>query len=227
MSLLDIAVLMRRHAVAVVVMLVLASVLGYELKHAKPLYNDSATVEFKTSGNPFPFENGYLVTADLMVRSMMSPQSEQLVRQAGGTVNYYVYLVNLYNIEYPDYSLPYAYIYVTAVDPVDAERTFSAVMHVLSDELKARQAGNSISPANQIYISVLSQTTGAVPLTGYPKRTFGALAVLTLIAVFLVAAFLDKHPIRFRGSQVLGRRRPSARPSEKTAEPALSTPPPA
>ncbi|MGA8709304.1 MAG: hypothetical protein WB646_20215, partial [Steroidobacteraceae bacterium] len=112
----------------------LAAVLGYELKHAKPLYNDSATVVFKTSGDPFPFGNGYLVTADLMARSMTSPQSEQLVRQAGGTVDYYVNLVNLYNIEYPYYSLPYAGVSVTAPDPVDAERTFSAVMQVLTNE---------------------------------------------------------------------------------------------
>ncbi len=150
MSLLDIAALMRRHVVAVMIVLVLAAVLGYELKHAKPLYNDSATVVFKTSGNPFAFGNGFLVTADLMARSMMSPQSEQRVRQAGGTVDYNVSLVNLYNIEYPYYSLPYAGISVTAPDPVDAARTFSAVMNVLANELKERQAGDGISPVNQI-----------------------------------------------------------------------------
>lgn len=222
MSLLDIAALMRRHVVAVMIVLVLAAVLGYELKHAKPLYNDSATVVFKTSGNPFAFGNGFLVTADLMARSMMSPQSEQRVRQAGGTVDYNVSLVNLYNIEYPYYSLPYAGISVTAPDPVDASRTFSAVMNVLANELKERQAGDGISPVNQIGINVLSETAGAVPLTGYPKRTFGALAVLTIIAVFLVSAFLDKRPIRLRGSPHFSRRRPSARPSENVAEPVLS-----
>lgn len=225
MSLLDLAALMRRHAVAVTIVLVLAAVLGYELKHAKPPYNESSTVVFSTSADPFGVGNGVLVTADLMSRSMMSPQSEQLVRQAGGTVDYQVSLVNLYNIEYPDYSDPYVTISVTASDPVDAERTFSAVMHVLTNELKARQAGDGISPANQIDIKVLSATAGARPLTGYPKRTFGALAVLTVIAVFLVAAFLDRRPIRLRNFRYFSRSRLPAWPSEEGAKPALSKSP--
>ena len=210
MSLLDIAALMRRHAAALMIVLVLAAALGYELKHAKPMYNDSSTVVFRTSANPFGTGNGFLVTADLTARSMMSPQSEQLVRQAGGTVNYQVSLVNLYNIEYPEYSVPYATISVTAPDPADAERTYSAAMQVLTKELKARQAGDGINPVNQIGVHVMSATTGSVPLSGYPKRTFGALAVLTIIAAFLIAAFLDRHPIRVRGFQYFSRRRPLA-----------------
>src|SRR5579862_9095548 len=164
MSLLDIAALMRRHAVAVMIVLVLAAALGYEIKHAKPMYNDSSTVAFRTSGSPFGVGNGFLVTADLMVRSMMSPQSEQLVRQAGGTVAYQVSLVNLYNIEFPEYAVPYATVSVTAPDPADAERTFAATMEVLAEELKTRQAGDGISPAAQIGVHVIAGTTGAVPL---------------------------------------------------------------
>jgi hypothetical protein len=225
MSLLDIAALMRRHAVAVLIVLVLVAAFGYELKHDKPLYNDSSTVVFRTSVDPFGVGNGLLVTADLMARSMMSPHSEQLVRQAGGTVDYQVNLVNLYNIEYPDYSDPYVTVSVTASDPVDAERTFSAVMQVLSSQLKSQQAMDGVSSANQIYMNVLSATTGAIPLTGYPKRTFGALAVLTIIAVFLVTAFLDRRPIRLRNFRYFSRSRlPTSRSAEKAA-PALSKPP--
>lgn len=225
MSLLDIAALMRRHAVAVMIVLVLAAALGYDLKHTKPMYIDSSTVVFRTSASPFGAGNGTLVTADLMTRSIMSPQSQQLVRQAGGTVSYQVALVNLYNIEYPDYSDPYATVSVTAPDPADVERTFSAVMQVLTNELKARQAGDRISPANQIDVHVVSATTGAVPLSGYPKRTFGALAVLTIIAMFLIVAFLDRHPIRLRGLQYFSRGRLWTRPPEKEAKSALSRPP--
>jgi hypothetical protein len=194
MGLLDIASLMKRHIVAVMLMLVIAAVVGFGLEHSRPMYNDTTTVDFKTQANPFVEAQALLITSDLMARSMMSPQSEQLVRQAGGTVGYQVDLVNLYNLEYPNYSDPYVTVSVTAGNPIDVKNTFNAVMQVMADELRTWQAGRGIPSADQIGLYVLSGTQGIVPLSGYPKRTLGALLVLTVIAIFLGAAFLDKHP---------------------------------
>jgi len=203
MSLLDIASLMKRHVVALVLVLSIAVIAGVGLKQTKPMYYDTTTLDFKTQVRPFVEAFSLLITSDLMARSMMSSQSEQLVRQDGGTGDYQVDLVNLYNMEYPNYSVPYVSVSVTAPNPVDTERTFAAVVQVMTNELKTWQAGKGVPPANQIGLYVMSGTQGAVSLSGYPKRTFGALAVLTMIAIFLVVSFLDKHPFRllnFRGS---------------------------
>jgi hypothetical protein len=196
MSLPDIASLMRRHIVAVAVILVIALAMGFDLLHAQPLFNQTATVDFRTQQDPFVETFPLVATGDLITRAMISPQAEQRVRQAGGTAGYQVSLVNLYNIEYPNYSVPYTTVSVTAGNPADVRNTFNAVMRVMGEELEVRQAGNGIRPANQIGLSVLSGTQGVVPLSGYPKRTLIALLVLTVIALFLVTAFLDKHPIR-------------------------------
>jgi hypothetical protein len=214
MSILDIASLMRRHIVAVMLMLVIAAVVGFGLEHSRPMYNDTTTVDFKTQANPFVEADALLVTSDLMSRSMMSPQSERLVREAGGTAGYQVDLVNLYNLEYPNYSDPYVTVSVTASNPADVRNTFNAVMRVLADELRTWQAGRGIPSVDQIGLYALSGTQGVVPLSGYPKRTLGALLVLTVIAIFLVTKFLDKHQIQpfstSHGGQLLARVRRSS-----------------
>jgi hypothetical protein len=195
MSLLDIATLMRRHVVAAALMLVIAAVVGFGLEHAKPMYTDTTTVDLKTQANPFVEATALLVTSDMMSRSMTSSQSELLVRQAGGTVGYQVDLVNLYNLQYPNYSVPYITVTVTAANPADVSKTFNAVMQVLTGELSNWQARQGISPVYQIALYILSSSKGVVPLSGYQKRTFGALIVLTIIAMFLVVSFLDKRRI--------------------------------
>jgi len=202
MSLLDIASLMRRHAIAVVLLLVVIATSGFALVRAAPQYNDTTTVDFKTTANPFVEAESLLVTSDLMTRSMMSPQSEQLVRQAGGTVGYQVSLVNLYNIEYPNYSDPYITVSVTAGNPLQVKNTYDAVMRVLADELVSWQSGKGIRSINQIGLYVLSGTQGVVPLSGSSARTLAALLVLTVIFLYLIAVFLDRYEIwlpRVRG----------------------------
>jgi hypothetical protein len=198
MSLLDIASLMRRHVVAVMVLLVITLGAGLGLEHAQPMYNETSTVGFKPQSNPFVKAASLLVTSNLVARSMMSPQSTQLVQRAGGNASYRVSMVNLYNLEYPNYSDPYVTVSVTAGNPVDVKNTFTAVMQVMADELNSWQAGQSIRSINQIGLYVLSGTKGVVPLSGYPTRMLAALLVLAIIAIFFVAKLLDNHPIQVR-----------------------------
>lgn len=198
MGLFDIAALARRHAIALTALLIVIAIIGFTLLHAKSMYNDTTTVDFKTTANPFVEAGALIVTSDMMARSMMSPESQQLVRQAGGSVGYQVDLVNLYNLEYPNYSVPYVTVSVTSGDPVAVKNTFNAVMRVLTDELRSWQAGQGIPSINQIELYTLSGTKGVVSLSGSPMRSMAALLVLTIIALFLVAAFFDKHQIRLR-----------------------------
>jgi hypothetical protein len=198
MGLFDIAALARRHAIALTALLIVIAITGFTLLHAKSMYNDTTTVDFKTTANPFVEAGALIVTSDMMARSMMSPESQQLVRQAGGSVGYQVDLVNLYNLEYPNYSVPYVTVSVTSGDPVAVENTFNAVLRVLTDELRSWQAGQGIPSINQIELYTLSGSKGVVSLSGSPMRSMAALLVLTIIALFLVAAFLDKHQIWLR-----------------------------
>jgi hypothetical protein len=195
MSLLDIASMMRRHAIAMLALLVVIAASGFALVRAAPLYNDTTTVDLKTTANPFVEADSLLVTSDLMARSMMSPQSQQLVSEAGGTVGYQVSLVNLYNIEYPNYSDPYVTVSVTAANPVQVKNTYNAVMLVLARELGSWQSGNGIPSIDQIGLYVLSGTPGVVPLSGSALRTLAGLLVLTVIGLYVLAAFLDRREI--------------------------------
>ena len=192
MSLTDIAALIRRHVIATVIVLVISAIVGFDLHHTKPLYGDTVDLDLKTPSSQTTWSSSLVITADLVSRSMMSPQAAQLVRQAGGSSSYQVTLVNLYNMELPDYSVPYISVTATAGSQTAAQDTFGAVTRVLAQELKDWQAGKGIPAADQINLYTMAASGGAIPLSGSPTRTFAALLVLTIIALFMVLSFLDR-----------------------------------
>lgn len=192
MSLTDLAALIRRHVIATVLVLVISAIAGFGLHHTKPLYGDTVDLDLQTPKSQTSWSSSLVITADLVSRSMMSPQEAQLVRQAGGSSSYQVTLVNLYNMELPDYSVPYISITATGGSRVAAQDTFGAVTRVLAQELKNWQTGKGIPPSGQINVYTMAATGGAIPLSGSPTRTFAALLVLTIIALFMVLSFLDR-----------------------------------
>lgn len=105
MSLPQIVALLRRNLAVVVAVCAFAAVLSYGLLHANPGYADTATVEFTGPGGN---SDSFLATSQVMAEYMMGAAAQAQVRQAGGTTSYDVALVNLYNVEYPDYGVPYA-----------------------------------------------------------------------------------------------------------------------
>lgn len=190
-----------RHWVAVAFVFVLTAGLGYHLEFTLPGYVDTATVAFvepKIEGGLFNNGQSLLVIDALTADSVMSSRGQQQVRNAGGTADYDVALVNFNDEEFPSYSRPYVTVATASDDAADAQHTFSAVMSVLQSDLATLQARQGAKPDTWIQLRMIAAPTGAFPQTGSRMRTLAGLAVLAVIAAFTVATFLERHPFRLR-----------------------------
>jgi len=219
----EMAALVRRHWIAAAVVLVLAVAALHSIKSSPPGYQESSTVIFiaPTSNNfPNPYDSAgdapLITTDEIVVRAMMSPQSKQLVQAAGGTGDFTVAMVNLYNQEYPDYSVPNATITTQASSPEAAHRTYVIVARQLTNRLAEMQA--KVQPHNRIVTNIVGDS-GPIIQIGSPKRVYAGLILLTLIAFFMLAIFLDRHPglawrpVRARRAVTLARRPQASGPS--------------
>jgi hypothetical protein len=195
----EITALVRRHATAIAIVLILAAGLAYLFKHADPGYAETATVAFvapEIQPGTSPFRRSLLVMDELMANSVMSARGQQQIRSAGGTAHYEVAQVNLNNEELPYYAVPYVTVTATSASAAAAGDTFSAVMKVLQDDLATLQAQQGAKPNAWIWLRPIAPPNGPVAQIGSPTRTLAGLAVLTVIASLLTAKFLDRHPFR-------------------------------
>jgi len=195
--------MLRRHFVAVLVILVVAAGVEYSFKHTAQVYAETGTLVFipPTSGahpNAYAAVGGSLLeAAGYLAAKAMSPQEQQLVQAQGGTTQYDVELLNSYNLQYPNFSNAYLVVTTTSPDPVAAHRTYSAVTKLLYKQFREQQAVSDVTLNNRVLI-VMAGDTGPLAQQGSSKRALIGLAILTIVAVFAAAAFLDKHPIRLR-----------------------------
>jgi hypothetical protein len=194
----EIAALVRRHWVAAGVVLVLAAAALYTIKSSTPSYQESSTItfiapKFKFFPNPYDSDSDYplIITDEIVARAMMSPQSQSLVQAAGGTGDYTVAPVNLYNQQFPDYGVPEAAITTTASSPEAAHSTYVIVARQLANRLAVMQA--KVKPASRIVLNTAGDS-GPIIQSGSPKRSYAGLMLLTLVAFFMLAIFLDRHP---------------------------------
>lgn len=198
---------------AVLGVLVIALGIGYAIKTAPTTYTEGGTVVFnppvsRAFPNPYAATSGSLITTgEVITLFMMGTEGQQQVQAAGGTTPYNVALVNSYNQEYPNYSSPEATVYATGTNLAGVQRTLSAVMQVLTRQLAARQAVAGAPPVDRITAKLIGNP-GPLAQPGSHKRVFGGLLLLTLIAVFSVCVFLDRHPVRL---SLLGRARGTRR----------------
>jgi hypothetical protein len=203
--------LIRRHLIAVLVILLATVALTYYLKRTQQPYMDSATVVFtspasKAFPNPYASFGGSLVeAAGVVAISMMSPQGQDQVRAAGGTGSYQVSLVNSYNLEYPDFSLPDLGVSTSSVNPAEASRTMAVVTQMIARNIEQRQAAYRVPMQNRIGVRVLGES-GPLPTKGSMKRVYGAVLVLAIVAALGIASFLDKHPVRLRRRRLVAAR---------------------
>ena len=89
--------LMRRHLVAVVVIFVFTLGMAWDIEKTPPPYTESANVIFTPPAvNPYSsLSSSALVTAaQVMTKTMASPESQREVRKAGGTADFTIGLVN-------------------------------------------------------------------------------------------------------------------------------------
>jgi hypothetical protein len=196
----DIAALLWRHAMAVAVIFVLAAGLAYHADHANPGFVDTATVGFTPPSDQglFTHVGSLLVIDALTTNTVMSAGGQRQVRDAGGTAEYDVTLINLNDEDYPDYGEPYVTVATTSPNPGAASDTMSAVVTVLGRDLSKLQAQQGAPPGTQISLRTIAAPSGPVAQTGSRKRFLAGLAVLALIAAYMAARFLDRHPVRLR-----------------------------
>jgi hypothetical protein len=197
----EIAGLLWRHVLAVLAVLALAAGVAYGFKHSAPPYAETSTMVFipPVSGvhpNAFSAVGGSLTAAaGTVAATTMGTQNQQQVLREGGTAAIDVEAVNGYNLQYPDYSFPYLTVTTTSVDFSAVHRTFTLVTNLMTNEFTAQQVQDDVTPNNRIQI-VLAGDTGPLLEQGSPKRALGGLVILTIVAIFGVASFLDRHPIR-------------------------------
>jgi hypothetical protein len=196
------AALMRRHLLAVLIVLIIAVGVVIDIKSTPTTYLESATVVF-TAKNSLadPHSAGAFVvplvaTEVMTAENMMSAPEESQVRAAGGRASYQFAPLNLYSMQYPDYNEPAATLTTTSQSPADVQRTFSVVLQALGRQLATLQA--RVPAASRVHVYLVGDS-GLVPQPGSSARVYGGLALLTIVAVFSVVNFLDRHRFRVRG----------------------------
>ena len=199
MSLGRIGTLMRRHLVAVVAIIVLTAGMAWNIKRTPTPYAESANVIFAPPAtNPYSsfsdYNSALLSTAEIMTQTMLSPESQQKVRDAGGTAGFSLGLVNFSNEQFPYYGDPYVTVTATAADPATAHRTFTIVILSFQRLVRERQTQAGSYQSRLISTHVVADTR-PVAVAGSHKRVYGGLIVLAIMIAFLVLIFLDRHPI--------------------------------
>jgi hypothetical protein len=174
----------------VVATLLLAAGVGYDIRISAPIYLESATVEFSlpnTLNAPnayYKFAPSLITSGEVMVQVLNSPSVQRQIGAAGRGASVSLSLVNLYNVEYPNFGLPFATL--TAASPVaaDARRTFVVAARVLARLLAARQKQAGVPPPERISAQILGDS-GPIIQAGSRARVFGGLALLAAMAAGL------------------------------------------
>jgi hypothetical protein len=207
----ELAALMRRHTVALMIIVVATAGLAFAIERTPVTYQESGTLAFtarKTSADPNPYaslNDALIDAAGVLTVLAVSPQSHEQVKADGGTALFNIALVNGYNLQFPDFNEPYATLNTTSGNVSAVIRTFTLVIQLLHHELEMRQSQVHVRGADRIVMHVLA-VTGPAPQLGSFKRVFGGLFALMLVLMFSVAIFLDRHPIRLK--QIAYFRRP-------------------
>lgn len=196
MTLSRIVELLRRHLLAVTAVLILAAGTAYDMKSAPRVYSERAALVFGlVNPRTHPHSSSSLgrsliITETTLAEDQMTPAGQRLVRDAGGTAQFELVPLNLSNMQYPNYSEPYATLTTTSLSPAAAGRTFRVVTRVLGQRLAAVQSGVSRRSRIRVY---LAGNTGVLAQQGSSTRGFAGLALLTIVAVGMVVNFLDRR----------------------------------
>ena len=187
--------LMRRHLLAVIVMLILAAGVAYDIKSTPPTYSESASVAFTVTkflawpNLPATIRKPLIATEVMMTQALMTRPARQQVSAAGGTARLDI---SPFNLQFPDYAEPIATVTAAGPSKAGVQRTFTVAVRLLQERLAALQAQAGVSPRDRIRASLVADT-GPLAQPGSPARVFAGLVLLTVVAVFMVTSFLDRR----------------------------------
>jgi hypothetical protein len=194
----NVAVILRRHLVAVTLILMTSAGVAYDMKVTPVTYAQSATLVFGVGRSPAepnlanPLIDPLIATEVTMAQVMDSPAAQSEVRAAGGTAQFQFVPENLYSLQYPYYAQPSATLTATSPSPSAVTRTFTVAAQVLASRLAALQERAGVLPQHRIR-TFIAGDTGPVPQPGSPARVFGGLGLLTVVALLMVPIFLERH----------------------------------
>jgi len=152
----------------------------------------SATNSLVRSDSYASFGRSLVATEMMLVQAMLSPPAQSQVRAAKGTAQFEFVPFNLYNMQYPDYLGPVVTLTTTSPSAVDVQRTSRVVLRLFEQRLAAIQEDAGVPPGDRIQAYLVADT-GPVIQHGSRARVFAGLALLTVVAVFMVLAFLDRR----------------------------------
>lgn len=206
----------RLRIASVTAILILAVSLAYGLHRARPSYVESATVLFKmpavdASARAYSrLGSALTTTSQVITQIVMSPQSQLLIRAAGGTASYDLALINLYNQDYPDYSYPEATLTASSPAAGETARTFTMATRMLTKILASRQARAGVPPGSRIAAQLIGDS-GPIARAGSHKRAFAGLMLLTMVASSWAWNYFGRWRVRSshfltgRGEQLAGK----------------------
>jgi hypothetical protein len=172
----------------------LAVGLAWDIKTTPPTYEEGATIVFMLPGaNPYSTLGSQLIpVTNLMTATITSTKYLGEIRAAGGTAASNIAMVNLYNEQFPQYGVPYVSISSESSDPAAVGRTFDIIVETLRNLLSSRQTQAGVPQWGRVSIRVVGDS-GVRARGGSHIRVLFGLAVLTLMALFMVVTFLDRH----------------------------------
>jgi hypothetical protein len=207
MSLSQLSALARRQAVVLGVVLLVLLGVAYSFKKTPQTFMETGTlvlVSYSAAPNPYvtQYNSSLINTGDILVKWVDSPAGQAALQQAGAGTGFEIGLVNFYNEEYPLYTEPYLTVSGSGIGAAGAKQVFTAGVRVFDERLASLQSAAGAKPADFITARMVGDS-GPIIQLGSSKRVYGGLAVLGIIAAFLLAAFFDRRGIQFR----LGRQR--------------------
>ena len=196
MTVSEIVGLLRRHLIALVILVIAGACLVLVLKRTPMMYQESGTITLAVNLNSSPYNDSLINTTVLISGLVMSPQGQEQVAEAGGTADYNVAPVNNYNMQFPDYYEPSMTVTASSVVPAVAHDTFTATVRLIDHDLAVLQTQAGVLPAYRIGADLIGDT-GPIAQPGSPKRVYAGLLVLMIVAAFSLAIFFDRHTVSF------------------------------
>jgi polysaccharide biosynthesis protein PslJ len=196
----ELAALIRRHFIAVGVVLLIALGIAYVFKQPPHAYEETGTLALTPASSvpdSFGTNHSLILTGEVMVKWVAGAQGQERLRQAGVDDRFNVTLLNYANEEDPVYKQPYLIISATADSQMAAHDAFTAGIRIFDDGLVTQQVNARVAPDERVTAELL-EDSGSVLQPASTARVLGGLAFLTIVAVYMTASFLDRRQLRPR-----------------------------
>jgi hypothetical protein len=207
----QICALARRRILAVAFVLLITVGIGIYFRQTRPLYIENAMVAIEpigASGSPFSNNSedvsiydarndSLIITCQLIAMQISDRQGAgQLAHLRVGS-NFTIVLNNSANANNPLYRYPYLQIFTSDYSPAATHSQFVQGMRTVSSDVATLQSTDNISVSHKIETRIL-EDSGPVDQRGSAVRSDAALALLGLVAAFLLANFFDRRMSRVR-----------------------------